>query len=168
MFFRRWPWCALPFSTMLLVARNPGWPSYQGNFFFINFLTRCDVLSGSCGGGNYIQRVFIKQQYRLGPVLKVSGIIIPHSLCNYAYTISLCGDFVYLLFFIDIMRCRMRSRGLMIPIILHILNNAWLFRLLFSATEYTPDARGALTSPGTNKRPMRSLFNASYIPRDFR
>lgn len=30
--FRRWPWCALPFSTMLLVARNPGWPSYQGNF----------------------------------------------------------------------------------------------------------------------------------------
>lgn len=33
-------WCALPFSTMFLVARNPGWPSYQGNFFFINFLTR--------------------------------------------------------------------------------------------------------------------------------
>ncbi|WP_024156499.1 type II CAAX prenyl endopeptidase Rce1 family protein, partial [Salmonella enterica] len=45
--------------------------------------------------------------------------------------------FVYLFVFSSILCVvRMRSRGLMIPIILHILNNAWvIFGLLFSATE---------------------------------
>ncbi|MDO3873207.1 CPBP family glutamic-type intramembrane protease, partial [Salmonella enterica] len=45
--------------------------------------------------------------------------------------------FVYLFVFSSILCVvRMRSRGLMIPIILHILNNAWVvFGLLFSATE---------------------------------
>ncbi|QUJ08817.1 CPBP family intramembrane metalloprotease [Salmonella enterica subsp. enterica] len=50
----------------------------------------------------------------------------------YAYTISLCGDFCLSVVSSILCVVRMRSRGLMIPIILHILNNAQvIFGLLF-------------------------------------
>lgn len=104
--FQRWPWCALPFSTMLLVARNPGWPSYQGNFFFINFLTRWRCAFWLLWRRKLYSEVFIKQQYRLGAVLKSFRYYYLTRFCNYAYTISLCGDFcLSVCFFIDIMRC---------------------------------------------------------------
>lgn len=73
-----------------------------------------------------------------GRYSRVSGIIITSLAFAIMHTQYLFAvTFVYLFVFSSILCViRMRSRGLMIPIILHILNNAWvIFGLLFSATE---------------------------------
>ncbi|HCL5278255.1 TPA: CPBP family intramembrane metalloprotease [Salmonella enterica] len=73
-----------------------------------------------------------------GRYSRVSGIIITSLAFAFIHTQYLFAiTFVYLFIFSSILCVvRMRSRGIMIPIILHILNNAWaICGLLFSATE---------------------------------
>ncbi len=44
---------------------EPGWPSYQGQFFFIPPLTRCDV-SGSCGGRKLYSEALLNSSIGFG------------------------------------------------------------------------------------------------------
>ncbi|QUJ02411.1 CPBP family intramembrane metalloprotease [Salmonella enterica subsp. enterica] len=69
--------CAATVLYNAFIGPEPGWPSYQRQFFFINFLTYAgDVLSETPVAEEIIFRGFIKQQYRLGSVLKSTGSII--------------------------------------------------------------------------------------------